>query len=210
MISSISHSELLTITDEKTNQFFFGGIQDWYSTEWSRKAGCGPTCAADILAYLALTRGEFRPLYGYDQMSLECFARHMEEVYQFVTPGNMGLNRAEMFSDGTAAFALSRGIILHPHVFSVSGYFQRNRPQASELAEFVKAGLSEDCPLGFLNLTRGRVKTLQSWHWITITSADIEENSLIATASDEGKQIRFDLRLWYLSTRMSGGLVYFT
>lgn len=207
---SISRPELFNIIDEKTQNVFFGGNQDWYTEEWSRRAGCGPTCAANIMAYLALTRPALKALYGFETMSLAAFAAHMEDIYKFVTPGNMGLNRTEMFTDGVADFVKSRGISLTPHVFGVTTNMAPNRPPATALAEFVKAGLDSDCPIGFLNLTKGKVKNLQSWHWITITAANIEEKSLIAEASDEGILRRFDLRLWYLSTRLPGGLVYFT
>lgn len=210
MIVSISRPDLLMITDGKTNQSFFGGTQSWYSNEWRRKAGCGPTCAANLLAYMAFTRPELRALYGYESMNRCGFARHMEEVFEFVRPGTMGLHRVEMFSEGSVAFARSRGISLHPHVFCVSGNRDRNRNSVAELIEFVRLGLSSNCPLGFLNLTRGKVKSIQGWHWVTITEARIEDCGLLVTASDEGKRISFDLRMWYLTTRMSGGLVYFT
>jgi hypothetical protein len=210
MVVSVLRPELLTITDEKTDRSFFGGIQDWYASEWSRRAGCGPTCAANILAYLALTRSHYKPLYGSEKMNLSGFSEHMEAIYKYVTPGNMGLNRVEIYTEGAEAFAVSRGVSLTSHVFNVSSNRDKARPPVSELIEFVNNGLNADCPLAFLNLTRGREKTLQSWHWITVTSADIEDGSIIAEASDEGKLIRFDLRLWYLSTRMRGGLVYFT
>jgi len=207
---SISRPELFDIIDETTRDVFFGGSQDWYTEEWSRRAGCGPTCAANIMAYLALTRPALKALYGFETMSLAAFAEHMEDVYKFVTPGNMGLNRTEMFTDGVADFVKSRGISLTPHVFGVTSNMMPNRAPVAALAEFVKAGLDSDCPLGFLNLTKGKVKNLQSWHWITITAAHIEGKTLIAEASDEGILRRFDLRLWYLSTRLPGGLVYFT
>lgn len=210
MLISISHPELLTISDENTNTSFFGADQEWYSAEWSRKAGCGPTCAANIMAYLALSRPELRSLYGYENMSHSNFTSHMEDIFRFVTPGPLGLNRVEMFSSGVTAYAESKGINLTPHVFEVQSNMLRNRPDVSQFINFTQTGLSSDCPLGFLNLTRGRVKNIQAWHWITITAADIGENSLIAYASDESKKISFDLRLWYQTTRMSGGLVYFT
>ena len=210
MVYSILHPELITITDELTNSAYFGGDKSWYSRERSRRAGCGPTCAANVLSYLAFTRPKLRALYAYDNMNLSDFAMHMEEVYKFVTPRAGGLNRVEFFSDGVADFAASRGILLNPQVFSVSGNMTDGRPPVSEFIEFAKAGLLSDCPLGFLVLTRGREKKLQAWHWITITQADIEGTSAIASASDEGINRSFDLRLWYLSTRMRGGLVYFT
>ncbi len=210
MTASILRPEHLIIADEKTDKTFLGGFQEWYANEWHRMAGCGPTCAANVLAYLAFTRPALRELYGYETMNLSDFTQHMEEVYRFVTPGNMGLNKVEMFTEGVVEFAKSRGITLAPHVFDAPGNMTRNRAPVNELAAFVKAGLESDCPIGFLNLTKGKVKNIQGWHWITITRADIDENCLITCASDEGKEICFDLRLWYLSTRMRGGLAYFT
>ncbi|MCI1955086.1 MAG: hypothetical protein LKJ21_01775 [Oscillospiraceae bacterium] len=210
MVISISRPDLLTIADEETARSFFGGAQDWYSAEWSRRAGCGPTCAANILAYLAFSRPGLSSLYRPETRNRPDFVRHMEEVYRFVTPGSMGLNRVEMFSDGVAAFARSRGVSLHPHVFRVPGNRAKDRPDVSALAEFIRAGLACDCPLGFLNLTRGRVKNLQGWHWLTVTAAEIGKDNIFVRASDEGRPIRLDLRLWYLTTRMSGGLAYFT
>ena len=210
MNASILRPELMTITEEETQSTTFGGDQDWYADEWRRRAGCGPTCAANVAAYLALTRPEMRALYAGEDMLKSQFSSHMEEMYSFVTPGNMGLNRVEMFTQGMEDFARSRGVSLRAHVFEVHGNMHKSRPPVSELIEFVRSGLAADCPVAFLNLTRGRVKNLQAWHWITITSADLEDGSLAACASDEGKVNCFDLKLWYLSTRMRGGLIYFT
>ncbi len=210
MVYSVLRPELLTITDEQEHKTFFGGNQAWYSKERSRRAGCGPTCAANILAYLALTRAELKRLYDYEKMDLVDFSLHMEEVYRFVTPRTGGLNRVEYFSEGVEDFSASRGICLKPQVLEVSGNMAKERRSVSEFIEFAKEGLSSDCPLGFLVLTRGREKNLQGWHWITITSLDLDDGKAIATASDEGISRSFDLKLWYISTRMRGGLVYFT
>lgn len=210
MCISIAHPEFLNITDSKTRQSYFGGTQEWYPSEWGRKAGCGPTCAANLTAYLALTRPALRALYrGKDTDRIE-FLRHMGEIFPFVAPGPMGLNRVELFSEGVVAFAASRDILLIPHVFPVSGNRDPSRPPVSALMAFVRAGLSADCPLGFLNLSRGDEKNLQDWHWISIISADFKTDQLTARASDEGILREFDLGLWYLSTQMSGGFAYFT
>lgn len=210
MTVSVMHPEILNIEDEASGLKTFGGDQDWYFDEWHRRAGCGPTGAANVTAYLALTRPSRRSLYAGEDMRKSAFSAHMEDVYKFVTPGNMGLNRLEMFTEGVEAFARSRGLSLRAHAFEVHGNMHRGRPEVRELTEFVRAGLERDCPVAFLNLTKGRVKNLQGWHWITITAADLSDSHLTATASDEGRQIEFDLRLWYLSTRMRGGLAYFT
>ncbi len=207
---SISHPELMTITDKAPDCSFFGGAQEWYSTEWSRRAGCGPTCASNILAYLALTRPALLPLYGYESMGRSDFSRHMEDVYPHLTPGSAGLNRVELFAEGAVAYAQERGILLTPHVLSLPGRMTWGRPAVSQLAEFIKDGLTSDCPVGFLNLHRGREKKLQSWHWVTIVAAELGEDKLLVTVSDEGQQIQLDLRLWYLTTPMRGALAYFT
>ena len=210
MFISVAHPEFLKITDLQTHQSFLGGAQEWYSSEWGRRAGCGPTCAANLSAYLALTRPELRALYHGKDMDRVEFLRHMEKIFPLFAPGPMGLNRVELFSEGMVAYAASRDILLIPHVFAVSGNRNPDRPPVSALTAFVRAGLDADCPLGFLNLSRGREKSLQDWHWISIISADFKPDQLTAHASDEGNLREFDLQLWYLSTRMSGGLVYFT
>jgi len=210
MFVSVLRPDILMIPDEAGGCVGFGGDQAWYAQEWQKRAGCGPTAAANVTAYLALTRPRLRALYEGDDMRRDRFTAHMEAVYRFVTPGSMGLNRPEMFALGVEEFARSRGVSLTAHAFEVRGNRARDRAPADEMAEFVRAGLASDCPVAFLNLTRGRVKSLQGWHWITITGADIGEGGLAACASDEGREICFDLRMWYLSTRMRGGLVYFT
>ena len=210
MIVSIKHPEVFTIRDEASGQSTFGGDQAWYAEDWHRMAGCGPTCAANLTAYLALTRPAFRALYAGEDMRRDHFAAHMEAVFTFVTPGNMGLNRVEMYTRGVEEFAASRGLSLKTHVFEAHGNMHRNRFPAEALSEFVRSGLASDCPVAFLNLTKGRVKNIQAWHWITLTKADVGDGQLIAWASDEGREISFDLKLWYLSTRMRGGLVYFS
>jgi hypothetical protein len=210
MTVSISRPESLVIIDEVNQTESFGCDQEWYADNRQRMAGCGPTCAANITTYLALTRKELRALYSGAEMRKAQISAHMEDVYKFVTPGNMGLNRVEMFTLGVEEFAQSRGLSLKSQVFEVHGNMYRDRRPSSELAEFVRAGLESDCPVAFLNLSNGRVKNLQNWHWITITRADISDESILAAASDEGKEINFDLKLWYLSTRLRGGLVYFT
>lgn len=207
---SVARPQALLIAGNPVSEPYFGGDQAWYAEEWHRRAGCGPTCAANLTAYLAATHPGLKALYAGETMDQAAFAAHMEALYTFVTPGNMGLNRPEMYTQGVEAFAASRGIQIQSHLFETAGYTCRERPAVRELATFVREGLSADCPVAFLNLSKGRVKNLQGWHWITLIAAETEDDQLIAWASDEGKEIRFDLKLWYLSTRMRGGLVYFT
>ena len=160
MIVNILRPEVLMIAEDESQRAFFGGDQEWYRDEWHRRAGCGPTCAANLTAYLAMTRPALRALYAGEDMRKSAFSAHMEEIYQFVTPGSMGLNRVEMYTRGVTDFAASRDLALQAHTFEVHGYMCRDRAPVEKLAEFVRAGLESDCPLAFLNLTKGRVKNL--------------------------------------------------
>jgi hypothetical protein len=84
------------------------------------------------------------------------------------------------------------------------------REASPMIADFVADGLSSDCPISFLALSNVKEKKLQNWNWIKITSAEIDNTEVIVHASDEGHEIVFDLQLWYKTTNLSGGLVYFT
>ncbi len=207
MVVSIKKPELLTITDSSEHKTYFGADQAWYSQAWNRQAGCGPVCASNITAYLALTREKYKELFKPFSMERKDFARHMDELFRYVTPGAMGVNHVDRFIDGIILFARDRGLQIDTKVFSIENCFTKKR-YPKKLAEFVHQGLSSDSPLAFLNLSRGEEVNLQAWHWVTVTGADVRENSIIATASDEGRQIKFDLLRWYMTTHMHGGLIY--
>ncbi|WFR55418.1 hypothetical protein QA584_17620 [Anaerocolumna sp. AGMB13025] len=207
MTVSIKKPELLTITDSLEHKTYFGADQEWYEKNWNRQAGCGPTCASNITAYLAQTREEYKDLFKTDSMERKNFVGHMDELFRYITPGAMGVNHVDKFTDGITRFARDNGVEIKTRVFAVENCFTKKR-YPDQLKDFVSQGLLSDSPLAFLNLSRGDEISLQAWHWITVTAVDIREDSLIATASDEGKAIQFDLQKWYLTTKMHGGLIY--
>jgi hypothetical protein len=133
----------------------------------------------------------------------------MDDLFKYVTPGMKGVNHISKLSEGILSFAKSRGVTITPHSFSLedAALDQRDR---SALRNFVQNALDADSPIAFLSLNSGSELNLQKWHWITITSATFKDQQLIATATDEGRQRIFDLELWYSTTKMHGGLVYFT
>ncbi|MHC1773106.1 MAG: hypothetical protein AB9907_15510 [Flexilinea sp.] len=206
---SIQQPDLFNITDRKKNKIYFGPDQVWYSDKWRVRAGCGPVSASIITAYLAFTRPNYRSLYSPETMDRDAFLQHMNDLFEFVRPGMMGVNRIPMYTEGVTSYAASKGIILTPHVFEAQGVHIGQREPSRVLADFVAGGLSSDCPLGFMALSRGREDRLQNWHWITITSAEITDEDVRVQASDEGRKITFDLQLWYMTTGLPGGLVYF-
>ncbi len=207
MLFSIKHSEAFNIK-ETTGRESFGGNQAWYPKYWARQSGCGPTCAANIMAYLAETRAEYAKLYDQKSKGKEDFIRHMEVLFDYVKPGPMGVNHVDKYINGVHKYAKSKGLSLKTNLLAVEKETINNRTK-KELADFVQKAMELDTPIAFLNLSRGEEIHLQNWHWITITSVQIEENHIWTIASDEGMKRKFDLLLWYLTTGMHGGLIYF-
>ena len=207
MIMSLKFPELFHIKEENGRDSF-GGNQAWYPRYWSRKAGCGATSAANIMSYLAGTRADYANLYSYKSRDKSDYIHHMEELFEYVKPGPMGVNHVDKFVKGVHNYSKSKGLQLKMQVLSVERESKLNRSQ-KELREFVKQAMELDSPIAFLNLSRGAENRLQDWHWITITSVQMEDNHIWCYASDEGYQRKFDLLLWYRSTKMHGGLICF-
>jgi len=204
MIHAIIKPELLELRDG--DDTWFGGWQEWYSDKWRRMSGCGPTCALNIMDYLAQTRAHCRALYPEGDATKEVFCSQMDGMYERATPGPRGLNKIERFVSGVCGYALERGCELTPHALPTSGVGKAGRADVSELLGFIAAGLDSDCPVAFLNLAQGKEKRLQSWHWITVTALGADGE---AQASDEGKLISFNVKTWYSSTPKRGGFVWF-
>ena len=66
--------------------------------------------------------------------------------------------------------------------------------------------------MAFLNLCNGEEKNLDRWHWVTIISLEYakDKNQVLANILDEGVIKKISLSLWYHTTTLGGGFVYFT
>jgi hypothetical protein len=66
--------------------------------------------------------------------------------------------------------------------------------------------------VAFLNLCNGSEKKLDRWHWVTLISLEYAEGGerVFADILDAGIIKRIDLALWYKTTTLGGGFVYFT
>jgi len=82
--SGLQRLEVLKI--EESGLSYWGGDQSWYDHYDQQVGGCGPTAAANLLAYLALTQEAYGPLFVDYPMTREGFSDFMQEVYGFVTP----------------------------------------------------------------------------------------------------------------------------
>ncbi|ACL76538.1 DUF4157 domain-containing protein [Ruminiclostridium cellulolyticum] len=88
IVTKLSNRDFLKIFDKGTNTTYYGGDQDWYDRYTQKFGGCGPTAAANILAYMAMTNPELKKLYKYNTNTInkKDFSDFMKEVYKYVTP----------------------------------------------------------------------------------------------------------------------------
>ena len=73
---------------------YYGGRQEWYRRYWQRMAGCGPTTASTITMY------EKRKNNLTGEYNKSDFIKLMEELWEYITPGAMGLNKVEYYAEG--------------------------------------------------------------------------------------------------------------
>lgn len=183
-----------------------GADQDWYSLPWRQRAGCGPTTALVQMAYLAALRPSLAALCPLEGREQGTFVTYMDQVWEYVTPGSHGLNRVEMYTDGVTRFCGERGVRLVPHALEVP--IGEERPGFERCVSFIRAGLTSDCPVAFLNLDNGEVEALDKWHWVLLSALEEGDRGALVTVVDSGNTFSIDLKLWYDTARNLGGFVW--
>ena len=201
----LSHPEHL-IFQGPDGRVWRGANQEWYPTAWQRRAGCGPTTAATILAYLGRSRPDLADLAPEEEGS---FLPYMEAVWPYVTPGGRGLDDPEGFLLGCRSFALSRHCILRGEILWIPPETAQ-RPPLTRCRSFLTSALDADCPLAFLNYSNGNLSGLDNWHWVPLVSAKGKKASFPCVILDEGQEGEIDFALWLKTTSLGGALVVLT
>lgn len=195
---TLSHPEWATITISGVSHYGFD--QEWYPERWQRLAGCGPTTGAVMLA--SLLAKESREIVSSREDALALMLR----VWPYATPRMHGLYKTRWLMEGLNAYMTDNALPGNAEMFSVPP-LRPLRPKLGKITEFIRAGLAEDIPLGFLNLHNGGIETMYSWHWMPLAALEETDGNVFATVWDEGKEITFDLAEWLMKTRFGGGLV---
>ena len=182
MQASIKNIQGLIISAE--DRLFHGADQDWFSSIWRRKAGCGPTTASNILRYMK--DRAFMTKAGGTKQEMQ---GRMEWVWGYVTPGVFGLNSTELFREGMDKLLGELKSPLRCRVLDVPSD-ERERPSIQRTADFFRQAFEADSPIAFLNLDHGSLHGLESWHWVSQIAMDHEGDSLIATAADTGQLLK--------------------
>ncbi|MDR1531894.1 MAG: hypothetical protein LBS62_06875 [Clostridiales bacterium] len=201
---------------ERTDWFEFDGSfgcsQDWYGIKWRRLAGCGPTTAANIFYYASRLDPRYKQLYEYQPCDArENLAQLMNDVWEYITPTQMGLFKTRQFAEGAERYARTRGVKLACRLFNKGEANSLANGSNSESKEdffsFIANGLREGLPLGFLNLSNGKLDNLHTWHWVNLLTLETDEaNNYFSLASDEGAAKMLNMSLWFETTSHGGGI----
>lgn len=208
-ISSISNLELLKFIDESNDNIYFGCDQEWYPTEWQKRAGCGPTTACNMLLYQKFLY--FREKAATNNNSKEFALAQMQEVWHYITPTEKGIPTTGIFCRNIDDYYKSKGLNATCYSFEIPED-KFLRPRFEEVIHFIEEAMLVDSPVAFLNLCNGEVQGLDSWHWVSIVSLEFDESGNIGNVEivDEGLLKKIDFLSWYNTTKLGGGLVYIT
>lgn len=206
MFFSISNPALFKVPTDDAS--CFGCDQGWFASEWQRLSGCGPTAATNIIFYL--THNDPSSISG------SCFSDKgsclslMEEIWAFVTPTTEGIDTTQMFYTSVMAYFQSKNINVAFEVIDLPED-KTLRPKFTELLDFLERAMNNDAPVAFLNLCNGEEVNLEAWHWVTIISLENAEDEEITFVKilDQGQISMINLTLWYNTTELGGGFVYF-
>lgn len=204
MSHNLSQPERFTITGPQ-GETYRGGNQEWYRDLWQRRAGCGPTTAATLLAYLSQTHPSLAPMAPAAGHTQAGFLQYMEALWPYVTPGSRGLDKPESLVLGCRSFALSRGCVLQGRS-SRSPAGGRTAPPR-RLPGLSPPGPGQRLPGGLSELLQrlpAQPGQLALGPLLALTEG---EGVLLCTILDEGAEKVIDLALWQETTLLGGALV---
>lgn len=182
----------------------YGAHQIWYSSWIKRMSGCGPTATSNLLWYLCASRPELcSRLFTGNGTEQKDMLRLMDSVWQYVTPGMRGVNRASMLADGGVRYGTEHGVGLEADILEIPEAASA-RPDQEMVYQFLAGAFQRNLPVAFLNLSNGAVRNLDNWHWVTLISVD---ETLQAEMYDQGCRQMINVALWLQTTTGGGAFV---
>lgn len=205
---------------------YYGGDQAWYGwpnddekTNIAINGGCGTVASANLVAYLASHYEKYKKLYSYSDFSKENYKKHMEDMFEYVTPKHinglsLGVWPISVVVDGVEKFASDRGVELKAKL-------SHKIFNLENITKYIKEGLENDSPVAMLigtNVLNNVTITNfdgSSWtqdmslHWVTITELKIKNKTTKVKVSTWGGWAELDLAE-YLEEWIYEGIIYFT
>ena len=205
---SLPNLDYFSTTNLTNTDPSWGADQDWFlSSNFHRKAGCGPTTATNILAYLSQVHPNYAPLWESPNYTGTDYQQMMEKIWTFVTPKRLGLYSFSDFSRGIQNYGKSHNLLLETVILDISYQWAEKMPW-EQVEMFLKDELEAKNPIAFLNYSNGDLKNLDSWHWVTIVGyQDLSDKNGWATIIDNGLLFEIDFKSWYQTTLLGGALV---
>lgn len=224
MIVKLKGSEqFIPITEG--NHRFYGGNQAWFSwkdrknkTLAAQKGGCGTVASANITAYLAQNSSQYASLYAYQDYTKNSYLLHMKEMYEYVSPYQIGSTPLGVWpigrlADGVERFARDRGVNLY-------AVWQDKTFNRENVIQYIGEGLKRDLPVAMLvgmnplkqvtTIYDGGESSREDMrlHWVTITELQIHGDQARVKVSTWGGFAELDLDE-YMKERVYGGVLYF-
>ena len=218
MYVTLRNPEKFNIIDAN-NELYYGGSQEWFKERWRRQSGCGAVAATNLIWYMCGEHSEIEhnsiehsgiehnriEHNGIEHNRIEQYIELMSEMFNYVAPGILGVNSSAIFTNGIKRFGERHKLSLTARILEIPIWRQK-RPSIEAANEFIATALHNDAPVAFLNLSKGMLKNLGSWHWVTITAFDKE--TMQAKIGDYGKIANIDINLWLKSSVLGGAFVY--
>jgi hypothetical protein len=198
---SIADPEALGVSEG--GQIYYGANQEWFGRQAQRYAGCAPCVASSLMRYITAKREERKTV------SKEEMTQLMEEMWDYVTPGETGLPSVALFAESVMGYLKAKELFVARVAVCDLHTPKRERPSIAYVANFIESALSTDIPVAFLNLDSGGEKSLETWHWVVITAMERDGDRVEIEYIDEGEFRKADLSLWYKTTEGGGGFVFF-
>jgi hypothetical protein len=142
-------------------------------------------------------------LAPYDLHDKDGFLKYMKAVYPFVRPGLIGIMPAD-FTRGAEEYSATHGIEFGYDILTVPAASSK-RPGERVMFNFLEDAIADDLPVAFLNLSSGRVKNLDSYHWVTLVGVD--ESAGICRIVDNGRLLDVALKKWRKKSTLGGAFV---
>ena len=200
---SIKHPEWLDI--DVKGSISHGYDQEWFTDEWQRLSGCGPTTATQVLSYSRFRDGTLDLNTVADQtLALE----RMNQVWNYVKPRfGGGVYKTQWMESGLQRMMVDFDLPYDVHMVNVSP-FCASRLEIDAAAEFIYTGISQDVPVAFLNRHKGKEPALYTWHWVPIYKIFRNGDDIRCGIFDEGEIRDFSLTNWLKDTILGGGFCY--
>lgn len=203
---SLSDIDFFKVPDIEPTAPHYGCDQGWFNTEIQQRSGCGPTTITNILWYTGAKHPELN--LNRSPAGKADLIEFMEDIWQFVTPSKRGIPTTDLLSEPTLKYARANKLHLSRAVLGISPE-KATRPPWGKIISYLEKALTNDYPIAFLNLCNGEEAKLDEWHWVTLVALQYDATNATATVIDNGKLKQSDLSLWYHTTTLGGGFVYF-